>query len=369
MNNIKKIISALILSAIVMALAAGCGTKRGYTGDGSQESTENESINVGEASESLTSESTAPTAEITEPETEFKGKYWPVRSEDGEGTVDWVKVRSYNGVHIEYDGKDVVVPWAIQASGTGEGSSFYVQDVTGDGYEDLIGAISIREHHPFFVYDLKNGKDLSPYYSSGSLYNGLFTKEEYASEIEAAINPLLEEGGYSPIDLANGDYLGYSGADRGEEDFFENGVLTYSYYFYTYVEAEWICTVEYDFNGGDCKMRIVEANTRENKYKNMLDAEGEHVLAGRVEHKGFDYPVYFEGEDISIVADMRGGHSGADYTVEYKGKSYDTGWGFDYMADKLYFELYDCDGDGKDELVYHVVKDGEDDRQVYDFEE
>lgn len=377
-RHIKNIAVIIILSFITATMLTACGTKGSYTGNGRHGGGAADG-NIAEPSEALSSETDKQTTEKsteqtkeTEPETEYNGRYYEVKNVHSEGTVDWVRLHGLNGeLYIEYDGKQVAVPWATQGMGTGEGGSFYLQDVTGDGYEDLIGAIIIREQQPFFVYDLKNGKDLSPYYCKGhDLYKGLFTKEEYAVQIEAVINPLLEEIGMAPIDMLNKCCCDSRGL-RGEDGFFENNKLLYYYDVSTANEAEWLCLVSFDFTGGECKMEIVKVQTRYTKYKGMLDVEGEYVLEPNVsvESGGYNYTLSFKGNDISIILYIDANGSFVPVIAEYKGKEYDTDWNFDYRVDKLYFELYDYDSDGADELLYHKVTDGDDEVSVYEFEQ
>lgn len=362
------------MCCIVIAALTACGTKGSYTNGGVQVG-EVVGDNTAEPTESLPPETDKQTdaTELTEPETEYNGKYWKIKTSDREGTVDWVKVREFKGkLYIEYDGKEVTVPWATQEIEPGGGGSFYVQDVTGDGYEDLIAAMSIRQIHAFFVYDLKNGKDLSPYYCKNlDLYDGLYTYEEYASQINAAVNPLLEEIGMESVDMLNGECEHMYGR-RGENGFFENNRLLFTYNGNpTANECEWTCLVEYDFTGGDCKLKIVKAQTRYGRYKEMLNVEGENVFEPevRVESGGFDYTLSFKRDGISIEFFIDGNGSFVNIPVEYNGEKYDTGWTFEYRADKIYFELYDYDNDGSDELLYHTVMDGEDKVQVYEFEQ
>lgn len=367
----KKKILTLIIGCIAFAALTACGTKGSYTGGGVQGGAAL-GENTTEYTESLTQETDKQT-DVTEPETEYNGKYWKVKTSDLEGTVDWVKVRGFEGeLYIEYDGKEVTVPWATQEIEPGGGGSFYVQDVTGDGYEDLIGSFGIREIRVMFVYDLKNGKDLSPYYCKHhDLYEGLYTYEEYASQINAAVNPLLEKIGMGPFDMSNGE-CGNMYVRRGENDFFENNKLLFSYIgIMTANECEWSCLVEYDFTGGECKMRIVKVQTRYERYKEMLDVAGEYVFESEVsvESGGCNYTLSFKRDGISIEFFIDGNGSFVDIPVEYNGKKYDTGWTFEYRADKVYFELYDCDNDGTDELLYHAVMDGEDEVLIYEFEQ
>lgn len=364
----KKILTLLMCCVVLFALTA-CGTKGSYTNGGVRGGAAVGDNTTGQT-EDLPPETDKQTdaTEPTEPETEYNGKYWKVKTSDWEGTVDWVKVREFEGkLYIEYDGKEVTVPWATQEIEPGCGGSFYVQDVTGDGYEDLIAAMSIREIHVFFVYDLKNGKDLSPYYCKNlDLYDGLYTYEEYASPINQALKPVLEPD--SPLDVSSLSVVELScHAIRGENDFFENGVLTFRY---GNSGLSWHCTVEFDFTGGECKMKILEARTQYSRLKEIFDVHGEYIIDAEVALSG--NKVVAANEDIEITVTSNYFVGDGDVIIKYKDWDSEKtveDWDFDYDSDKVYFELYDYDNDGTDELLYHTVMDGEDKVQVYEFEQ
>lgn len=365
----KKKILILLMCCIALAALTACGTKGSYTNGGVRGGAAVGDNTTGQT-ESLPPENDKQTGatEPTEPETEYNGKYWKIKNSDREGTVDWVKVREFKGkLYIEYDGKEVTVPWATQEIEPGGGGSFYVQDVTGDGYEDLIAAMSIREIHAFFVYDLKNGKDLSPYYCKNlDLYDGLYTYEEYASPINQALKPVLEPDRRIDVSYLNGAELSCH-AIRGEDGFFENGVLTYKY---GCTGVDWYCKVEFDFTGGECNMRILEAGTQYSRLKEIFDVNGEHIIEAEVDLSGSKVVAANEDIEITVTSCYISGNGGI--TIKYKDwdseKTVEE-WDFDYDSDKVYFEFYDYDNDGIDELLYHTVMDGEDKVQVYEFEQ
>ena len=80
------------------------------------------------------------------------------------GDVSLVYSVAENKLTIEYDGRTDEVAWAIQHFGGGVGMSIGLVDMTWDGSEELILEAHDRELGLYFVYDLKNEKDLSPYY-------------------------------------------------------------------------------------------------------------------------------------------------------------------------------------------------------------
>lgn len=376
MNGHKKSsIGFIILGFMIASLTTACGTRGSYTGSGNRgAAADGDLVESSEAlpaeTEKQNTESAKKHTEPTEPETKYNGNYWKVKTADWKDTVDWIVMHGLNGeLYIEYDGKQAAVPWARHTLGAGEGGSFYVQDVTGDGYEDLIGAMYIREFSTFFVYDLKNEKDLSPYYCKNhDLYKGLYTKEEYASRINEELKPLFEENGTPPTDVSylsvQSVPIGSCHAERGENGFFENGVLTY-----VYNGLGWHCTVEYDFTGGECNMRIVEAGTQYSRLKEIFDVHGEHILEAKVLS---DNKVVIANEDIEIT--VTSNYNTGNGSVILKHKDWESeytpeDWYFNYTSDQVYFEFYDYDNDGKNELVYHTVIDGEDQVQIYTFEQ
>lgn len=354
-----------IWGCIAISALTACGTKGSYTRGGVQGGAALGG-NTTEYTGSLP-QGTDKQTDVTEPETEYDGKYWKVETSDREGTVDWVKVRAFGGeLYIEYDGREVAVPWATQEIEPGGGGSFYVQDVTGDGYDDLIGAFGIREIRVMFVYDLKNGKDLSPYYCKHhNLHDGLYTYEEYASPINQALKPLFEENGRAPVDVSYQKALERTGyVEQGNNDFFENGVLKFRY-----CGIGWQCKVEFDFTGGECSMKIIKAETQYSRLKEIFDVHGEHIIDAEVIS---DNEIIAANEVIEVCVTSSYNTGNGDITIKYKDWESERtieDWSFNYQSDKVYFELYDFDNDGADELLYHAVIDGEDKVQVYELEQ
>lgn len=85
------------------------------------------------------------------------------------GDVSLVYSVAENKLTIEHEGRTDEVAWAIQHFGGGVGMSIGLADMTGDGSEELILEAHDRELGLYFVYDLKNEKDLSPYYCTDAI--------------------------------------------------------------------------------------------------------------------------------------------------------------------------------------------------------
>lgn len=98
------------------------------------------------------------------------------------GDVCLVYSVAENKLTIEYGDKTDEVSWAIQHFGGGVGMSIGLVDMTRDGSEEFILEAHDRELGLYFVYDLKNEKDLSPYYcTDASNIFSAYLKEEYAA--------------------------------------------------------------------------------------------------------------------------------------------------------------------------------------------
>lgn len=170
-------------------------------------------------------------------------------------------------ITLEYEGKSIEVPWAVMNVGAGQGMSYYKLDVTGDGYEDLVFLPYIREHFPVFVFDLKNWKDLSPFYcKDGDLYKGLYTYPKYSEMIKQELNEILERDGYETIcleEISGNLFLLNTRSVYGEDGLFKDGAFLYEYYRPGAFESEWWCCVSYSFAGGECTAGIVGIGTKE----------------------------------------------------------------------------------------------------------
>ncbi len=364
MKNYDKFMRAVAFFAFIIPVAlTGCGVKGSYT--------KSSTVETAESLPPETERQTVNETEIVTKPIEYEnGRYYAVKNKDSEETVDDVRLHGVNGeLYIEYDGKQAAVPWARTDSEIAVDDSFYLQDVTGDGSGDLIGLAENAGIRAVFVYDLKNEKDLSPYYCvRHNLDDGLYTKEEYASRINEELKKLTDESGETPIDVSFRDcrepilsHVYY--ADDWEKDFFENGVLKF-----TYGGICWHCTVEYDFTGGECNMRIAEVETQYSRLKEIFDVHGENILEAKALS---DNKVVAANEDIEITVTSVGFTGNGGIILKYKDWEAEReieDWYFRYDSDKVYFEFYDYDSDGADELLYHTVLDGEDEVLIYEFE-
>lgn len=320
--KIKTVV--IFFCSLIFVALTGCGVKDSYT----------KSSTV-ETAESLLPETERQTVNeteiVTKPIESENGRYYAVKNKDSEETVDDVRLHGVNGeLYIEYDGKQAAVPWARTDS---------------------------------------DEKDLSPYYCvRHNLDDCLYTKEEYASQINDEFKKLTDESGSTPIDVSCMDvfepivsHTYY--ADDWEKDFFENGVLKF-----TYGGICWHCTVEYDFTGGECNIKILETETQYSRLKELFDVHGENILEAKVLS---DNKVVAGNEGIEITVTSGGFNGNGGVILKYKDWETEReidDWYFRYDSDKVYFEFYDYDSDGADELLYHTVLDGEDEVLIYEFE-
>ncbi|MCM1307646.1 MAG: hypothetical protein NC223_03520, partial [Butyrivibrio sp.] len=201
-----------------------------------------------------------------------------------------------------------------------------------------------------------------------NLDDGLYTKEEYASRINEELNKLIDKENENPIDMSCMSCLepiaSHITAEETDDGFFKNGVLRI-----TYGGLIWHCTVEYDFTGGECSMRIAETETQYSRLKEIFDVHGENIL--EVKELTCN-KVFITNGDIEITVTSTYFSGNGSVILKYKDweKERDIEeWYFKYDSDKVWFELYDYDGDGADELLYHTVTDGEDEVLIYEFDE
>lgn len=244
-------------------------------------------VKTGESTESAGTSREETTAEASVPErpsyydedfftNEEKGKSFDYRYNADMGAWEAVftlydvnivrEMREGGKITLEYEGKSTEVPWAVMDVGTGQGMSYYLTDVTGDGFEELVFLPYIREHSPVFVFDLKNWRDLSPFYClEGDLYKGLYTYPEFSGLIEGELNAVLEGDGYGTVDLdeiSKDLFLLNTRSEYGENGIFSEGAFLYKYYRPGVFENEWWCLVRYSFTGGECTAEIIDIGTK-----------------------------------------------------------------------------------------------------------
>ena len=99
-----------------------------------------------------------------------------------------------NEIYLEFGDSHEKVSWVIQRLGGGMGMSMGLLDMTEDGSDDLVVAVHDRELKLYFVYDLKNKKDLSPFYcTDASNIFSAYMYPQYAEEIVNAVNENFSE--------------------------------------------------------------------------------------------------------------------------------------------------------------------------------
>ena len=119
---------------------------------------------------------------------------------------------AYNKLAIEYMDSVSEVPWAVQHNESGAGMRIGLVDLTMDRQDELVLEVYDRERSLYFVYDLKNGRDLSPHYcEDASDIASAYFYPEYAKELGVAVNESFANVGMAGIYTDGGglkvDYL------------------------------------------------------------------------------------------------------------------------------------------------------------------
>lgn len=251
------------------------------------------------------------------------------------GDVSLVYSVSENKITIEYDGRTDEVAWAIQHFGGGVGMSIGLVDMTWDGSEEFILEAHDRELGLYFVYDLKNEKDLSPYYcTDASNIFSAYLKEEYAAQLKKEVNEGFTAIGKDDIfsDVNGDEDLVYfslrSNADGVE--MFENVVTEkrLCYHWYSPGAAETYWNVDFDFTFDESGCHIGNILTVNKEVINAVPEPVKQALAGTKE-------VIYRGEALENVDDLD------DMQYEQTGRRIEAGS----------FSVLDFDGDGLNEVA------------------
>ena len=185
------------------------------------------------------------------------------------GDVSLVYEKAENKLAIEHDGKTSEVSWAIQHFGGGVGMSIGLVDMTGDGSEEFILEAHDRELSLYFVYDLKNERDLSPYYcTDASNIFSSYLYEEYAAQLKEAVNDSFTSVGmekiFSDVDgELDLDLFKLRRDDAGIE-MFENVItekrLCYHWYSLSAAGTYWDCIFDFTFDENGCCMENIDVD-------------------------------------------------------------------------------------------------------------
>ena len=245
-----------------------------------------------------------------------------------------------NKLTIEYGDKTDEVSWAIQHFGGGVGMSIGLVDMTRDGSEEFILEAHDRELGLYFVYDLKNEKDLSPYYcTDASNIFSAYLKEEYAAQLKKEVNEGFTAIGKDDIfsDVNGDEDLVYfslrSNADGVE--MFENVVTEkrLCYHWYSPGAAETYWNVDFDFTFDESGCHIGNILTVNKEVINAVPEPVKQALAGTKE-------VIYRGEALENVDALD------DMQYEQTGRRIEAGS----------FSVLDFDGDGLNEVAVIAEK-------------
>ena len=128
--------------------------------------------------------------------------------------------------------------------------------------------------------------------------------------------------------------------------------------------------MELTFDGEGCHMELVEVSNCYRRYQEVIDTVTEYSMPGEVifDSEKWEYNFRFEKDDVvvSFFTDLN--HANANINITYAGKECEQDWMFLSVYSECYFELYDQDNDGKQELIYHQIKYDEETIQVYEFQ-
>lgn len=251
------------------------------------------------------------------------------------GDVSLVYSVAENKLTVEHGDKADAVSWAIQHFGGGVGMSIGLVDMTGDGSEELILEAHDRELGLYFVYDLKNEKDLSPYYCTDATnIFSAYLKEEYAAQLKKEVNEgftaVGKDGIFSDV---NGDedlvYFSLRSNSDGVEMF--DNVVTEKrlcYHWYSPGAAETYWNVDFDFTFDESECHIGNILTVNREVINAVPEPVKQALAGTKE-------VIYKGEtleNVDALDDMQYEQIGRRIQVES-------------------FSVLDFDGDGLNEVA------------------
>lgn len=284
-----------------------------------------------------------------------------------------------NKVYLEFVDSREEVLWAVQRFGGGMGMSMGLLDMTEDGSDDLVVEVHDRELTLYFVYDLKNKKDLSPFYcTDASNIFSAYMYPQYAEELVDAVNenfsetPELEGKSVAAEDdgslKADCMYL-RNDADGVEmyQNVIDDKVLCYHWYEPIAQGTMWNCDFDFSFEGGEGRISGIETANGYQKYAELIDVSDNNAIEGHIEYSEGHFYMVFDGENINIKVLALGKYS--TFEVYYHGIKLDTDELTIDMenAEKLYFEVADEDGDGTDDsLVINKKMGGEWGRTVLD---
>ncbi len=287
-----------------------------------------------------------------------------------EGSNSWDEVYSIgdasvvydmaeNKLAIEYMDSRYEVPWAIQHKESGAGMRIGLVDLTMDRRDELVLEVYDRECSLYFVYDLKNGRDLSPYYcEDASDIASAYFYPEYAKELGGALNESFADVGMDGIYTDGGglkvDYLRSRRDNLGEisKSIVKNKMLSLQMYIPAIYGTYRNCDFDVRFDGNGCHISNVEAENGFLKYSKKIQMQGENSLEGTVEYENGHFCMVYTGDDIKVKILIVGKNSPMEVYLNGRKIERDEFLNVD-AYEMLAFNAEDEDGDGvTDKLVW-----------------
>lgn len=287
-----------------------------------------------------------------------------------EDSKSWDEVYSIDNVSVVYDTADnklaieymdsvSEVPWAVQHNESGAGMRIGLVDLTMDRQDELVLEVYDRERSLYFVYDLKNGRDLSPHYcEDASDIASAYFYPEYAKELGVAVNESFANVGMAGIYTDGGglkvDYLCSRRDNLGEisKSIVKNKMLSLQMYMPVIYGTYWNCDFDVRFDGNGCHISNVEAENGFLKYSKKIQMQGENSLEGTVEYENGHFCLVYTGEDVEVKILIDGKNSPMEVYLDGKKVERDEFLNVD-AYELLSFSAEDDDGDGvTDKLVW-----------------
>lgn len=287
-----------------------------------------------------------------------------------EDSNSWDEVYSIDNVSVVYDTTDNKlaieymdsvreVPWAIQHSESGAGMRIGLVDLTMDKYDELVLEVYDRERSLYFVYDLRDGRDLSPYYCEDAAdISSAYFYPEYAEELLEAVNESFAdvgmEGIYADDEGFKVDYLCPQRDSFGQisKSIVKNKMLSLQVYNPITYGTYWSCDFDMRFDGNGCHIWNVEAENGFLKYSKKIRKPDENSLTGKVEYENGHFCLVYTGEDVEVKILIVGKNSPMEVYLDGKKVERDEFLNVD-AYEQLSFSAEDEDGDGvTDKLVW-----------------
>lgn len=266
---------------------------------------------------------------------------------------------------VEYNGKEQEVLWAFPVNG-GWGGLVECQkaDITNDGYEDLLVYVCGAEYNSIcYIYDLKNMKDISPFYSTVSnevevdfvttyiVSNYIY--KEYGDYI-TLYRHYSSEAGTKENEEKNVGYYLESDPMRYDVELSKDNQLIFEYRLFTY-GTDWKCTLVFESGENSLILKSAEVEQCYQVYTDN-DYHSDNILECEMSVAEDSYCLNFCKDNVVLRAVSGKAHEQytASIKLEYKGEEILLNdWYIGAWDEYGYFELKDMDGDISNELVLY----------------